>query len=142
MIHAAILRQFGPSDSLNQLLQFVFVNVLVGNGDAHGKNLSVLHHRNGFIELAPLYDSLSTLYYLDSDLSMHIDHVRKTAKVTRERLVSEAVSWGMNVDSVQLILSELCERVPQALTEAINATPQLPSKIIEIVESQFTQLRI
>ena len=137
---SAVLRQFAPPNSLNRLLKLVFVNVLVGNSDAHGKNISIVHHRDGSIELTPLYDVLSTLYYVQGDLSMFIDNVHKTAKVARDRLVNEAVSWGMREESVRLTISELCERVPDALAAAIEATPGLPAKIPKIVASQLTQL--
>ncbi len=137
---AAVLRQFARPDSLSRLLKVAFVNVLVGNGDAHGKNFSVLHHRDGSIELTPLYDTLSTLYYIDGELSMYIDTVRKTASVTGERLVNEAVSWGMREESARQTISELCERVPDALASALEATPGLPVKISRIIASQLQQL--
>jgi serine/threonine-protein kinase HipA len=137
---AAVLREFARPDSLSRLLQATYLNVLVANGDAHGKNISLLHHRDGSIEMTPLYDVVSTLYYVDSDLAMYIDDVRKTAKVTRERLVREAVSWGMRDESAQLIVSELSERAPDAIAAAIEATPGLPSRIPTIANEQLTQL--
>lgn len=137
---AAVLQEFARPDALSRLLQATYLNVLVANGDAHGKNISMLHHRDGSIELTPLYDVVSTLYYVDSDLAMYVDDVRKTAKVTRERLVREAVSWGMREESAQLIVSELSERAPDAIAAAIQATPGLPSRIPAIANEQLTQL--
>jgi serine/threonine-protein kinase HipA len=51
-------------------------NYLVGNADAHAKNVSVLHETNG-IRLAPLYDVVSTAAYpaLNQDLAMAIGDV-------------------------------------------------------------------
>jgi len=43
-------------------LQWIAFNYLVGNADAHAKNLSFLH-KNGRITLAPFYDLLSTEIY-------------------------------------------------------------------------------
>ena len=137
---AAVLREFARPDSLNRLLQATYVNVLVGNGDAHGKNVSLLHHRDGSIELTPLYDVVSTLYYIDSDLAMYVDDVRKTSKVTRQRLINEAVSWGMREESAQLIVSELSDRAPAAITAASDETPGLPRKIPAIALSQLKHL--
>ena len=137
---AAVLRQFARPDSLGRLLQATYVNVLVGNSDAHGKNFSLLHHRDGSIELTPVYDVVSTLYYVDGELSMYIDDVRKTSKVTRDRLIREAVSWGMREESAQLIVSELSERAPEAIEAASEATPELPVKIPAIVGSQLKLL--
>jgi serine/threonine-protein kinase HipA len=51
-------------------------NYLVGNADAHAKNVSVLHETSG-IRLAPLYDLVSTAVYpaLNQDLAMAIGDV-------------------------------------------------------------------
>lgn len=46
------------------LLRLVLFNFFVGNGDAHGKNFSILYKGSGF-QLAPCYDILSTLLYYD-----------------------------------------------------------------------------
>ena len=53
-----------PAVDLIRLLDYVVFNFLIGNHDAHGKNFSLV--RNGSdIELAPLYDALSTAAYPD-----------------------------------------------------------------------------
>lgn len=138
---AGILRQYADPQSLTHLLEMMFVNVLVGNGDAHGKNFSVLRHRDGRIELAPLSNSLSTLYYVDSERSMEIDNVRKTRSITYGRLMNEAITSGMRPAVAARTLSELSERVPQAVEAAVAATPDLPDAIPELVASQFTNLQ-
>ncbi|GEM_PF-5886633 len=38
-------------------------SVLIGNCDAHAKNFSLLHRTRDAIELAPVYDLVSTRYY-------------------------------------------------------------------------------
>lgn len=45
-----------------QLLQLVIFNGLIGNSDAHAKNISLIHGENG-TALAPFYDLLSTYVY-------------------------------------------------------------------------------
>ncbi len=53
-----------PAVEVLKLLDAAVVQVLLGNADAHGKNYSLLH-RDGRVELAPLYDLLSTVAYPD-----------------------------------------------------------------------------
>ena len=53
-----------PAVEVLKLLDAAIVQVLLGNADAHGKNYSLLH-RNGCVELAPLYDLLSTVAWPD-----------------------------------------------------------------------------
>jgi serine/threonine-protein kinase HipA len=57
---AAILRSWGAEDDLYRLLDQVVFTVVIGNADAHGKNISFLHRTTGTVELAPLYDTVPT----------------------------------------------------------------------------------
>jgi serine/threonine-protein kinase HipA len=56
---------------LLQLQRWVMFNFLIGNADAHAKNVSVLIHENGF-QLAPFYDLLCVRAYGDSGLALFI----------------------------------------------------------------------
>lgn len=76
-----------PVIDLAQLLDDVVFNYIVGNNDAHGKNLSLLYRPGGGaleIRLAPLYDVVSTLYYreLSRDMAMRIGEQSSSGKVT------------------------------------------------------------
>ncbi len=51
-----------PAIELMRLLDEVVFNVLVGNNDAHAKNLALLYGERG-VELAPMYDISSTVVY-------------------------------------------------------------------------------
>lgn len=51
----------GPA-ALNGLLDWVAFNALIGNADAHAKNLSLLLDSSGRRRLAPLYDLVPTIY--------------------------------------------------------------------------------
>ncbi|MFB2554179.1 type II toxin-antitoxin system HipA family toxin [Herbiconiux liangxiaofengii] len=55
----------------NLYLQFVFA-WLTGNGDLHGKNVSVLGDRNGRYSVAPIYDVPCTLLYGDDSLALPV----------------------------------------------------------------------
>lgn len=54
------------ADFFMKLLQF---NYLTGNADAHGKNFSLLHTKNG-LRLSPAYDLMSTSVYPDLSKKM------------------------------------------------------------------------
>ena len=58
------------SDML-QFQRWVMFNYLVGNADAHAKNISVLADEKGF-RLAPFYDLLCVRAYGDSGLALYI----------------------------------------------------------------------
>jgi len=94
---AGILSEADP-DSLGSLLRAVTLNIAIGNGDAHAKNFSLLHDRAGALRLAPLYDLLSTLMYGDDRLAMYVDNVRRTNRVTFDRLVNRGGNVGLVQD--------------------------------------------
>lgn len=137
---ARMLSNIDP-DSLATLLRAVTLHVLVGNGDAHAKNYSLLHEPSGALRLAPLYDIVSTLFYKDDQLAMYIDDVRKTDRVTLESLINEASSWGMNPSRASRSISPLLDAVPAAVEAARAETPGLPDEIPQIVATQLERLR-
>lgn len=56
---------------LLQLQRWVMFNYLIGNSDAHAKNISLTLDAQGY-RLAPFYDMLSVQAYGDNDLALYI----------------------------------------------------------------------
>lgn len=138
---AEILQVAASPDSLELLLRAVTVNVLIGNGDAHGKNFSLLHDPSGVLRLAPLYDLMSTMVYGDDRPAMYIDTVQRTDRVTADRIVNEAVRWGMSGRRATEIVADILDRAPVAAEAARDETEALPLDVTAVVGSQVTQLR-
>jgi serine/threonine-protein kinase HipA len=122
---AEILRSVDP-DGLPRLLRAVVLNVVIGNGDAHAKNFSLLHERTGSLRLAPLYDLMSTLVYGDDSLAMPVNGVRRMTGVGRQQLVNEASTWGMAGRSAASVVGDLLDRAPAAAEAALADTPEMP----------------
>ncbi len=137
---ARILSTYDP-DALPTLVQATTLNVLVGNGDAHGKNFSLTHDGDGRVRLAPLYDVLSTLMYSDERLAMCIDTVQRTRRVTATRIVNEAVSWGLDRDRAHGIVTDLLAQVPDAVAQALAETPDAPQGLLDVIERQLAMLQ-
>jgi serine/threonine-protein kinase HipA len=135
-----VLRSVAVPGSVEALLSATFANVLVGNGDAHAKNFSLLHHRDGRITLAPLYDVMSTLYYDDDRLAMYIDDVRITNRISGDRLANEAMSWGIPRVRAVEIIKDLLMRAPSAIEASREETIGTPKEIVRFVEQQIDLL--
>ena len=60
----SLLREWSsePLPDVAALLQWALFNFLIGNADAHGKNISFLY-ADGQVRLAPFYDLISTAVY-------------------------------------------------------------------------------
>jgi serine/threonine-protein kinase HipA len=138
---AGILQAVAPAADVEALLKVVVLNVLIGNGDGHAKNFSLLHHRSGALGLAPLYDLMSTLYYGDDRLAMYIDSVQRTRQVTADRILSEAAHWGLSRRRAAQITADIIDRTPDAVALAIAETPSLPAEIPAIIDSQLAQVK-
>ena len=137
---AGILEAAATPDSLDTLLRALTVHVLLGNGDAHAKNYSLLHDPSGALRLAPLYDLMSTLPYGDDRLAMYVDSVQRTNRVTATRITNEAARWGMSRQRALEIVMDMVERAPSAVQSAATETPDLPDAIPEIVQAQIDQI--
>jgi serine/threonine-protein kinase HipA len=138
---AGILNEADP-DSLDSLLRAVTLNVAIGNGDAHAKNFSLLHDRGGALRLAPLYDLLSTLVYGDDRLAMYVDSVYLTNRVTFERLINEAATWGLSRARAEAVVSDLLARAPDAVERAESETPGTPAEVLQIVSDGLDKLSV
>jgi len=138
---AGILQSAASSDAVETLLRMVTLNVLIGNGDAHAKNFSLLHEPSGALHLAPAYDLMSTLFYGDDRLAMYIDDVRRTDRVTTDRLMKEATAWGLSRTQAPDIVGQLLDAIPEAVERADEETPGVPPEIKQIIASQVDRLR-
>lgn len=138
---AETLQSVATADSVEVLLAAVTLNVLIGNGDAHAKNFSLLHDPSGALRLAPLYDLMSTLYYGDDRLAMYIDTVQRTRRVTANRLLNEAARWGLSRRRASEIVADILDRIANAVALVLAETPELPAEIPEIIEAQLAQVR-
>jgi serine/threonine-protein kinase HipA len=137
---AGILQSVAAADSLERLLQAVTLNALIGNGDAHAKNFSLLHHKSGALTMAPLYDLMCTLHYGDKRLAMYIDAVQRTDRVTAGRITNEAVSWGISRPRALSTINDILERAPAAMSATREQTPDLPDELYATVQAQLAQL--
>ncbi|WP_454726251.1 MULTISPECIES: HipA domain-containing protein [Cupriavidus] len=89
------------------IYRWVVFNVLVGNGDAHMKNLSFFADPDGY-SLAPFYDIVSTVvydtrnhrdnapYWPDSELSMQIGTTRHYRDLRRADLIQAGQELGLS----------------------------------------------
>ncbi len=54
-------------EQIEELIRRLVVNILIGNGDAHLKNWSAIYRDKVTPQLAPAYDLVSTIHYVQND---------------------------------------------------------------------------
>lgn len=143
----ALLRalQLPASDTLEFLDRLLF-NFIVGNGDAHAKNFSVLY-RNGVPRLSPAYDIMSTAIYpeVGKRMAMKIDGEYAFKWITRGKFIRMADKSGIHPHVVKGEMDKMIRRVRHALPRLVaQATRRFPhrcySAIADGIASRLSQL--
>lgn len=128
---AALLDEWAgdPEHELMRLLDAVVFTVLIGNADAHGKNLAFLHPEPGRIELAPLYDTVPTVLWrnLRPDAAMSVGGRWRLPHITLDDVVSEAAAWALPRDRVRARAVEVAERIAAAAA-TVDVDARAPSE--------------
>ena len=131
-----------PSRFRRELLRLVTFNALVGNGDAHAKNYSMII-TGGLFSLAPAYD-VAPVYYLNdrfSNFGMRVAGQRSLKYITGRHLVDEAVAWGLDERMARHVVAEAAEAVRSALGTVPGEPPgpdvssRIEDKASELLES-------
>ena len=69
-------------EQLTEFIRRLVVNILIGNGDAHLKNWSVIYRDKITPQLAPAYDLVSTIQYVHNDsLALNLGGAKQFAAI-------------------------------------------------------------
>jgi serine/threonine-protein kinase HipA len=92
--------------------QAAIFHFLVGNADAHAKNISLLHARDG-VRLAPLYDVVSTAVYpeLSTELSLSVGEELNPDAITSIHWSDLAADFGLHAGAFKRVCRQLVDRV-------------------------------
>jgi serine/threonine-protein kinase HipA len=84
------------------LLNWSIFNFIIGNADAHGKNLSFLYN-DGLVRMAPFYDLISTAVYkrLNNKFAMKMGGQSDARYLPHDTLGSFAVEIGIDIRTVR-----------------------------------------
>ena len=107
-----------------KLLDYVVLNALIGNHDAHGKTFSLLYAPAGTV-LAPLYDALCTAVYptLTEKMAMKIGRKYKFSEVMARHWEQFALEAALSPAQVKKRILDIAKRLPD-LARATQAAFQ------------------
>ena len=112
-----LLREMAlPAADIIEFLRRIIFIFLIGNGDAHAKNFSVLHHGKAS-RLAPAYDLLSTAVYpeLPAKLAMKIEGRNSMEWITRAKFLRMGTRAGLSERLVNSEINKLLKRLDKEL---------------------------
>lgn len=137
-----------PAPDRLRLLQWLLFNWLIGNMDAHGKNLALIHASSGS-RLAPAYDLLSTdaIDHLNRRMAMAIGGEHRPDWIRLDHLEGLAQDAEINPRLVHRELQRLCDRLEQeapalirTLEDEHGPMPTLP-RIQAIIDRRIRKAR-
>ena len=125
-----------PAADRLRMIDWVIFNVLIGNADAHGKNLSLLITPEG-IRLAPFYDLISTSVYpgLTPDMAMKIGGENRPERIQERHWDAFAGISGANPRLIRA-------RMKQLSTGIVDTARELLAKLAASKEEASTLEKI
>jgi len=113
-----------PAQTAVRLFRWALFNFLVGNGDAHLKNLTFSYGLND-CQLMSHYDLLSTAVYatagehINEELSQPLGNARNFGQVTRDDILAFAHELKLSKRVAEREIDRLCSKVQQEADEII-----------------------
>jgi len=101
-----------PLLDIQSLLNWSLFNFIVGNADAHGKNLSFLY-AGGNVRLAPFYDIISTAVYerVNNKFAMKMGGQKDPRYLQESDLKQFATDIGVDIRTVKSNLGNLLKQI-------------------------------
>ena len=124
----ALQRLALPGSDILSFIDRVIFNFLIGNGDAHGKNFSVLYHGSR-PRLAPSYDLTCTTVYpsVARKMAMKFDRKFDFRWVTPGKIVRTFARAGIREklirDSIKRQIASICIGIPELFDRANDEHP-------------------
>jgi serine/threonine-protein kinase HipA len=151
---AGLVRRCADAASaIEEFARFAAFNLIVGNGEAHGKNFSIVYewapesgsHGKGF-RLAPFYDVISTLLYadrnVDTAMAMRYGKSYKTEEMNSTCFRTLAKDLGVDARRFKELAEGMAESVGRCAQKVIEEhASRFPSvdiygKLMKIIEKQ------
>jgi len=134
-----------PIADVKALLQWVIFNYIIGNADAHGKNLSFLFDERG-PKLAPFYDLLCTVIYpdLSSKSAMKIGGEYRPDWVAERHWQQFAADIGVNYKIVKQTTKKISAKITaecDAVAEDFGSNKSI-KKILKLINQRTKKLQM
>ena len=122
-----------------RLLRLIAFSYLIGNGDLHGRNVSVVASADG-LRLSPAYDLLSTFPYGDRVMALHLDG--RDDNVKRRDLVAFAERYGVRPAATAGVLDEICDGSPAwiARIDEIGLDPRKTADLRRVMNKRLEDI--
>jgi len=110
-----------PLLDASNLLNWAIYNFIIGNADAHGKNISFLYNE-GLVRVAPFYDLISTAVYrrLNNKFAMKMGSQLDARYLPQDTLVKFAAEIGIDIRSVKSAFVKMMDSIEAKSTQLFD----------------------
>lgn len=132
-----------PAAATRDMLNWTLFQLLIGNRDAHGKNISFFVSRNG-IEVTPAYDQVNIDVYvpnIDGELSMAIGDNFIPEEIVAYDLAEMCEQCGLPRKIVANTLIKMAKNLTSAL-ETLNLNKIVPGEEMDFVDLLRDKIRV
>jgi serine/threonine-protein kinase HipA len=114
-----------PAADKKALIQWAVFNFLIGNTDAHGKNVALLISEDG-VQLAPFYDLMSTAAYpeLSARMAMKIGGEYARDRIFRRHWERFADTASVKANFVFQTIQKMSAMLPRSADELFSRFPE------------------
>lgn len=130
------------------LFQGVIFNFLIGNGDAHGKNFSILYEEGSAESLSPFYDLMCTVVYSNSykaKMAMKLGGKYRFRDVTARHLEKLGENLEFRPDFLKrqvLTMNYKVSKAAEVLSDELSKNLETGSPIYEKIKSVINSNRV
>lgn len=129
---ASVIWTLGGEIGLIEYIKRLVFNLMIGNADMHLKNWSLLYPDGQHSELAPAYDFVSTISYInDPNLALKLGGTKKMAEVGPDSFVQMAKKMHLPQELVVQTASVMIEQVRGSFAKQRELMPGFVAKVIE-----------
>jgi serine/threonine-protein kinase HipA len=139
MIAKTLLRYGGGLADLREMNRRLVLNVLLGNGDAHIKNWSIIYDNPTHPRLAPAYDLVSTVAYTqhDTSIALNMGGIKAFTAITLDTFKTLFARIGITDQVLDSLLEETRQTGHQILGnwEGTYRRMHVPKALIDKVRA-------
>ena len=139
---AKVLAAEGSHADIAELVRRIVFNALIGNGDMHLKNWSVIYSDKRNASIAPAYDFISTVPYIQQDnMGLKLSRTKEFPEVTEDELSHFAAKAAL---PEKFVLDTARETVAlfRESWQSEKASLPMTDKVRAAVESNFARVPI
>ena len=128
------------SEPAMALIERIVFNIGIGNGDMHAKNWSVIYRDGRTPSLAPAYDYVSTLLYVEAEnVGMNLAGTKQFLDIDMERLMRLAARAHISTNIAEMRARRMVERMRE-IWPTIKETLPLANDLREAITEHIARV--